>query len=320
MTTRRQTLAVAGLAIAAPGLIAARPALASTAMLGPARPTFYRFQLGNFEVTTLLDGAIAFDGPHPIFGENQEPEAVAELAQANFLPAEQMENGFTPVMVKTGDSVVLFDTGNAPGRPGAGQLVQTMAAAGYTPDMVDIVVITHFHGDHIGGLMTDGAPTYPNARYVTGQVEYDFWTHDDRLSGPTENAANLVRANVVPMAEQTAFIDDGDDVVSGITAVAAFGHTPGHMAYHIESEGRRLLLWADTANHFVMSVQRPEWHVRFDMDKEAAIATRKRIFDMANTERLPVTGYHMPFPAVGFVDKTNGGDYRWVQASYQMNL
>jgi glyoxylase-like metal-dependent hydrolase (beta-lactamase superfamily II) len=168
--------------------------------------------------------------------------------------------------------------------------------------------------------MEGAAAAFPNARYVTGRVEYDFWTHDDRLSGPTENAANLVRANVVPLAEQMTFIGDGDDVVSGITAVAAFGHSPGHMAYHIENEGRRLLIWADTANHFVMSVQRPEWHVRFDMDKEAAIATRKRLFDMANAERLPVTGYHMPFPAVGFIDKPTPDSYRWVQASYQMNL
>ena len=320
MTTRRQTLAAAGLALAAPGLLASRPALAQAPMLGPTRPTFYRFQLGGFEVTTLLDGAIRFDGPHPIFGENQEPEAVAELAQANFLPTSEMENGFTPVLVSTGETVVLFDAGNAPGRPGAGQLVQTMAAAGYSPEMVDILVITHFHGDHIGGLTTNGAPTFPNARYVTGQVEYDFWTHDDRLAGPTENAANLVRANVVPLAEQTSFIGDGDEVVSGITAMAAFGHTPGHMAYHLESEGRRLLLWADTANHFVASVQRPDWHVRFDMDKEAAVATRKRIMDMANAERLPVTGYHMPFPAVGFIDKPSPDSYRWVKASYQLNL
>ena len=103
-------------------------------------------------------------------------------------------------------------------------------------------------------------------------------------------------------------------------AIAAFGHTPGHMAYHIESAGRRLLLWADASNHYVLSVQQPDWHVCFDMDKEAAVATRQRLFDMANAERIPVTGYHMPFPAVGFVDKTADGGYRWVQASYQLHL
>jgi glyoxylase-like metal-dependent hydrolase (beta-lactamase superfamily II) len=115
------------------------------------------------------------------------------------------------------------------------------------------------------------------------------------------------------------FLKDESEVVSGIRGLAAHGHTPGHMAYHIESDGRRLLLWGDTANHFVMSVQRPDWHVRFDMDKEAAAATRKRIFDLAATDRIPVTGYHMPFPAVGYIDKT-GSDYRWVPGGFQSSL
>ena len=128
-----------------------------------------------------------------------------------------------------------------------------------------------------------------------------------------------MRANVVPLAEKTTFIGDDAEVVPGIRSVAAFGHTPGHMVYHIESDGRRLLLWADTANHYVASVQRPEWHVRFDMDKEAAVATRKRIFDLAAAERMPVTGYHMPFPALGYIDRSEGG-YRWVPATYQLSL
>jgi glyoxylase-like metal-dependent hydrolase (beta-lactamase superfamily II) len=289
-------------------------------MLGPARPSFYRFQLGDFEVTTLLDGAVQLDGPHPIFGENQAAEDVAVYAEQNFLPSDRMEISFTPILVNTGDTLVLFDSGNAAGRPGAGNLMGAIEAAGYSADQVGVVVLTHMHGDHIGGLMADGVPTYPNAAYVTGQAEYDFWSHDDRLSGPTENAAQLVRSNMVPLAEKTRFVGDQGEVVPGINAIAAFGHTPGHMAYHIESQGRRLMLWADASNHYILSVQQPDWHVRFDMDKEAAVATRKRLFDMAHAERIPVSGYHMPFPAVGFVDKTADGGYRWVQASYQMNL
>jgi glyoxylase-like metal-dependent hydrolase (beta-lactamase superfamily II) len=321
MTTRRQTLAAAGLALAAPGLIGSRPASADTPMFGPARPTFYRFRLGSFEVTTLLDGAIQLDGPHPIFGENQTAEDVAAHAEANFLPAERMEISFTPVLVDTGSSLVLFDAGNpAARRPDAGNLVATLEAAGYAAEAIDTVVITHMHPDHIGGLMSEGAPAFPNAAYVTGEAEYAFWSHDDRLTGPTEGTANLVRANVVPLAERMRFISDEGEVLPGITGLAAFGHTPGHMAFHLESEGRRLLLWADAANHYVMSVQRPDWHVRFDMDKEAAILTRRRLMDMANAERIPVTGYHMPFPAVGFIEKPTPESYRWVQASYQLNL
>jgi glyoxylase-like metal-dependent hydrolase (beta-lactamase superfamily II) len=297
-----------------------RSARAAAPALGSARPTYYRFQLGSFEVTTLLDGAIQLDGPHPIFGEDQAPEAVRQLAEANFLPATRMEIVFTPVVVNTGSDLVLFDSGNTPERrPGAGNLVAALQAAGLDPAQIDVVVITHMHPDHIGGLMADGAPTYPNARYVTGEIEYDFWSKDERLSGPTESAATLVQANVVPLADRIAFLRDEGEVVPGIRGLSAFGHTPGHMAYHIESDGRRLLLWADSANHYVLSVQRPDWHVRFDMDKEAAAATRRRLFDLAAADRIPVTGYHMPFPAVGYIDRV-GSDYRWVPASYQLNL
>jgi len=322
MIDRRSALGALGGAAVAPWVLAAsgRAARAEAPLMGAARPNFYRAQLGGFEVTTLLDGGIALEGPHPIFGQDQSAEAVQELAEANFLPPTQMEIVFTPVVVNTGSELVLFDSGNPPERrPGAGNLVAALQAAGFEPGQIDVVVLTHMHGDHIGGLMADGAPTYPNARYVTGQTEYDFWSSEERLAGPTEGNAKLVQANVVPLAQNMTFLKDESEVVSGIRGLAAHGHTPGHMAYHIESDGRRLLLWGDTANHFVMSVQRPDWHVRFDMDKEMSAATRKRIFDLAATDRIPVTGYHMPFPAVGYIDKT-GSDYRWVPGGFQSSL
>ena len=322
MIDRRTALGALGAASLAPLALAGsgRRVRAAAPLLGAARPSFYRTQLGGFEVTTLFDGAIVLEGPHPIFGQDQSAEAVQELAEANFLPPSELEISFTPVVVNTGDQLVLFDSGNPPERgPGAGNLVAALQAAGFEPPQIDIVVITHMHGDHIGGLMSDGTPTYPNARYVTGELEYDFWSSEERLSGPTEGNAKLVQANVVPLADNITFLKDEGEVVSGINGLAAHGHTPGHMIYHIESDGRRLLLWADTSNHFVVSVQRPDWHVRFDMDKEAAAATRKRIFDLAASDRIPVTGYHMPFPAVGYVER-QGSDYRWVRAGFRTSL
>jgi glyoxylase-like metal-dependent hydrolase (beta-lactamase superfamily II) len=301
---------MAGMTGAAAGLAGGSwsgPALAAAPQIGPAAPTHYRFRLGEFEVTTISDGAVQVDGPHPIFGENVSAAEVQALAAQNFLPPDKMVIGFAPVVVNTGKELVLFDTGNGVARrPDAGRLASMLATAG-------------FHPDHVGGLMENGQPLLPNARYVTAAAEYDFWSPKERLSGPTERVATLVQANVVPLAEKTTFIKEGAEVVSGIEALDASGHTPGHMAFHIESAGKRLVVTADTANHFVMSLQRPDWHVRFDMDKEQATASRKRIFDLIASERIPFSGYHMPFPAVGFVEKQELG-YRYVPVAYQLAL
>ncbi len=255
--SRRRALHLGAGLLAAPFILRATGGAAHAAapMLGATRPSVNRFKLGDFEITTVADGGITLDGPHPIFGMDQDVAAVQALAEENHLSPTKMEIQFNPVIVNTGSELVILDTGNgAARRPNAGNFLAALQSAGYTPDQVDVVVLTHMHPDHIGGLMENGSPAFPNARYVTGRQEYDFWAAPDRLSGPTEGAAKLVQSNVTPLADKMTFLEPGGDAVSGITAVEAYGHTPGHMAYHLESAGKRLLVWADTANHFVVSV------------------------------------------------------------------
>ena len=323
--TNRRSMMKLGLLGAASTLampqIMVRAAHAAVPMPDVAAPGFFRFKLGEFEVTTLRDGLRPSDGPHPTFGENQSEADVAALMEENFLPSDRFANGFTPVLVNTGTELVLFDTGlgQAARANGVGQTRAQIAASGYRPEDVTIVVITHMHGDHIGGLMEDGQPAFSNARYVTGQTEYDFWTSPDRTGTPAEGNAKGVAANVAPLADRMTFIVDEGEVTSGIAGLDAAGHTPGHMIFMLESGGRRLALTADTANHFVASLQRPDWHVRFDMDKEAGAATRKRVFDMIAADRLPFVGYHMPWPSLGYVERLDAG-YRYVPHSYQLLL
>lgn len=282
-------------------------------------PGFHRFQFGDFEITTLSDGRRAGEAPEKIYAINQDPKDVAALLEENLLPQDRFVNSFTPVLINTGEDLVLFDTGMGSGArdKGQGKLVSALEASGYKADDVSLVVLSHFHPDHIGGLMEDDKPAFANARYVAGQKEFDFWTDPARLESPAKTVAQMVEQNVKPLAEKMNFIDDGDEIVPGIHAVGAYGHTPGHLAFRIESDGRQLMLISDTANHSVITLQRPDWHVSFDIDKEMAAETRKRIFDMLATDRIPFIGYHMPFPALAYL-KREGEGYVYVPETYQI--
>ena len=265
------------------------------------------FEIGDFQVSTLLAGTRVVDNIQGIFGMNVSPEEFAKVSAENFLPADKAQFFFTPTVVRTGSEVVLFDAGLS----AAGTLA-ALTQAGVAAADVTIVVITHMHGDHIGGLTgEDGSPTYPNARYVTGQVEYDTWA-------AAEN--ETFDAKVKPLAEKFSFIGGGQDVVSGITSVEAFGHTPGHMTYMVESGNEAVLLIADAANHYVWSLAYPDWEVRFDQDKAAAAATRKKLLGMVAADKIPLIGYHMPFPGVGYVTEAGPGSYHYVPATYQLML
>ncbi|MEB8387516.1 MBL fold metallo-hydrolase [Rhodobacteraceae bacterium KMM 6894] len=303
LITRRSLLAnAAALPIAAALPMAAQ---AAAPMLGTALPPFRRIMLGGFEVTTLLAGSRAVPDPHSIFGLNVDGDTFQAAATDALLPTDAAQFYFTPTIINTGSELILFDTGLSPEGTTA-----ALNAAGYSPDQVDKVVLTHMHGDHIGGLMQGDTPTFTNASYVTGATEFDAWAKMDNEGFETK---------MRPLAEQTKMIEPGQDVTSGITAMNAYGHTPGHMAYRVESDGRNLILAVDFANHYVFSLANPDWEVKFDMDKSAAAATRRKMLEMMAADKLPFVGYHMPFPAFGFVE-TAGDGFAYVPDSYQLTL
>jgi glyoxylase-like metal-dependent hydrolase (beta-lactamase superfamily II) len=300
----------------------------SASLQGALQPGVYRFKLGGMEVATILDSKSIREGIHPLYGANASADEVHTLARANNIDPQRLEHPNIPTLINTGKELVLFDTGNGAlpreyeqlkARMPAGHLIARLAELGHRPEDIDVVVLTHGHPDHIGGLTEGGQPVFKNARYVFGAAEYDFWQRNEGVREARKFNRELFVKVCTPLAERATFIKPGDTVVPGITAVDAAGHAPGLMAFHIESDGKRLMITADTCTQYVMAVQRPEWFFDMDDDKDKAVATRKRILDMLATERLFVASFHMPFPAVGWIERTQGS-YRWVAHSYQMNL
>jgi glyoxylase-like metal-dependent hydrolase (beta-lactamase superfamily II) len=303
---------------------AAFPGIASAKapMLGVQPANIHRMKFGSFEITSIRDGQVTLDKPWTVFGENQKPETVQAVAKLYNLPTDKHTITFTPLIVNTGNELVLFDTGWGSGNPGRGELAASIGKAGYKLEDIDVVVLTHFHPDHMGGLMDGDKPVFPNARYVTGENEHNFWTNPAQEAGDTKDFYNLTKAKVTPLAAKTTFVKDQANAATGITAVTSPGHTPGHLSWRIESDGQQMIVGGDICNHNVLSMERPNWHVLFDMDKEQATATRIRMLDMVSHDRIPLYCYHMPFPAVGFVYKHASEmlRYHWEPAAYQFTL
>ena len=320
MVSRREFLYYSAGTVAAASVTGAAHAMAP--MLGAKPANIQRYKFGGFELTAIRDGQVTLDKPQSVFGTDQTVENVANFSKRYFLPTDKHVLQFTPVVVNTGKELVLIDTGWGSGNPGRGELAGSLKAAGYTADQFDVVILSHCHPDHMGGLMDGDKPVFPNARYVMGEGEYNFWTNPNQSTGGTADFYKLTKAKVSPLAPKMTFVKDQGTAVSGITAISTPGHTPGHTSWRLESSGKQMIVTADTCNHATLSMEHPKWHVLFDMDKAKATKTRLKMLDMLAHDRIPFTGYHMPFPAVGFVEKHVSPElyYHYEPATYQFML
>jgi glyoxylase-like metal-dependent hydrolase (beta-lactamase superfamily II) len=284
-------------------------------MAGTQAAGFYRRKVGAFEVTAMIDGVLPL-------GREMFPGAVAAPAEADRLLARAFEprtGAVSPInafAVNTGDRLVLIDAGtsNSMG-PGFGAVPRNLEAAGMKPEDVDLVLLTHLHPDHAGGLLKpDGAPQFPNAEVAVAEPEHAFWTNDAILAQAPAEARpffEIARRSIAPYAARLRRFAPGTEVSPGLTTIAAPGHTPGHTLVRIASGSDQLLVIADSVHSAALQFARPDWAIGFDADPAAASASRRRVLDMAAADRLLLAGSHLPFPGLGRVLK-DGDAYAYV--------
>lgn len=288
-----------------------RVSYAQTATSDAEVAAFYRFKLGDFDMIAISDGGVQL--PAALLAGNGTPEDVQAAYEQLSLPLNPdgtINATVLNLLLLDGDRVALFDTGNG---VGVGKLVPTLNALGIAPENVTDVIMSHFHPDHINGLSTEGALTFPNAMVHFPQVEYDFMQ-----SAPADAVGGaLEKLQPALDAEQVSFYAADAEVTGGVQAVATPGHTPGHAAFLINSGDSQLLHVVDAAVSAYTSLLYPEWHFAFDADPNLAVETRKALLSRASDERLQIFGYHYPFPGLGYAVRQGEADsWMWVPAAF----
>jgi glyoxylase-like metal-dependent hydrolase (beta-lactamase superfamily II) len=280
----------------------------------------YRYKVGDIEVAVVPDGfrLVPVDGNYL---KNASAEELAAQLKAAGQPADKMKNTYTPIVLTTGGKRVLFDTGvgeaqSAQSNGERGRLNANLAAAAIDRNTIDVVVISHFHADHVNGLLgADSKRAFPNAEIKVPEVEWKFWMDDGEKSRAspgrmTELFANNRRIFDALDRKVTTYAWD-QEVVPGVTAVGTPGHSIGHTSFRVSSGGKRLFVQSDVCNNAFVFAPRPDWQGFFDQDPPQAAATRRRVYDMLVAEQLPVQAFHFPFPALARIEKAGDG-YRAV--------
>ncbi len=319
--TRRRLFATAAAATAATALtpLASTTVQASAPLSGAQVPGFYRYKVGDYEITAVMEGVRRFPLPDALVSNAKKDEVSLALAEA-YLPKDMMTITYAPTVVNTGSKLIVIDTGNgelgAKGTNGAtGQFMKNFKAAGFDPAKVDTVIISHFHLDHVDGLLTlDNQPVFPNAEIKVPEVEWKFAMDDGNMAKArkldVDILFNRARHNFGVIKSPTQY-QWGKEVAPGITGIGTPGHTPGHTSFALQSGSGKLLIQQDVTNLAALFVRHPEWHLLFDIDQPLAEQTRRKFFDMAIAEKTPIQAFHHPFPGLGRVEK-DGNGYRWV--------
>ena len=299
------TFAASSLAFLNNGVLAKAP-LSGHQVVGA-----YRQQVGSFEVIALNDGAI--DIPVSLFA-NADPAEAGKILEFLGGPKDKMATAVNAFLVNTGDKLVLVDSGA--GKlfgPTVGKFAANLKAFGVDPASVDVIAMTHLHPDHFGGLIdAETKIAFPNAEIYISELDTKFWL-DEAIAAkapadfkPFFDQARMV-VNPYIAARKFKPVVDGQEIVPGIVAMSAPGHTPGHTMYRVTSGKESLLIWGDIIHSAALQFAHPDWAIAFDTDAEAGTATRKRVFDMAATDKVMIAGAHVPFPGIGYVGKAGTG-------------
>ena len=299
--------------------ISAGPANAAAPASGKQAPSFYRHKVGDFEITVLSDG-IFRNKLERSPARNASLEEVQAALSAHFMAPDLSVFHFNQNLVNTGSKLVLIDTGNFQGRAGTGLTLPNLVASGVDPKTVDVVIISHFHQDHIGGLRTaNGDLIYPNAEIMVPANEWAHWMDDAKMNAAPENARGgfqNVRKIFGPIADKVTKYEWNKELVPGITAIGTPGHTPGHTSFVVASGSAKHVLQSDaTPGMSPLFIARTDWLPNADTDAPLAQASRRKLFDMIATDRILFGSYHMPFPGLGYLEKVADG-YRFIPAPW----